>query len=64
MADTIEKMKQVMAERGLTEEQLAEAIGVSRGAMHNWIKGTGKPSANAVAKFEKYCSGDASTNEN
>ena len=53
--EIIEKMKKVMEEKGLTEQQLADAIGVSKGAMHNWMKGVGKPSANAEAKFEKYC---------
>ena len=57
--DTIEKMKQIMAEKGMTEQQLAEAIGVSKGAMHNWMKGVGHPSANAVKKFEAYCAGGA-----
>ena len=55
--ETVEKMKQVMQEKGLTEQQLAEAIGVSKGAMHNWMKGVGKPSANAVKKFEDDCAG-------
>ena len=55
----IEKMKAVMQEKGLTEQQLAEAIGVSKGAMHNWMKGVGKPSANAVKKLEAYCAGGA-----
>lgn len=53
--DIVEKMKKVMQDKAMTEQQLAEAIGVSKGAMHNWIKGVGKPSANAVQKFEKYC---------
>lgn len=57
--DTIEKMKQIMAEKGMTEQQLAEAIGVSKGAMHNWMKGVGHPSANAEKKFEAYCAGGA-----
>lgn len=57
--DTVEKMKQIMAEKGMTEQQLAEAIGVSKGAMHNWMKGVGRPSANAVQKFEAYCAGGA-----
>lgn len=55
--DAVEKMKQVMAEKGLSEQQLAEAIGVSKGAMHNWMKGVGKPSANAEKKLEAYLSG-------
>ena len=50
-----EKMKKIIETKGLTEAQLAEALGVSKGAMHNWMKGVGKPSANAEAKFEKYC---------
>ena len=58
--EIIEKMKNVMEEKGLTEQQLADAIGVSKGAMHNWMKGVGKPSANAVQKFEKYCESNGS----
>lgn len=58
--EIIEKMKKVMEEKGLTEQQLADAIGVSKGAMHNWMKGVGKPSANAVQKFEKYCESNGS----
>ena len=57
--DTVEKMKQIMAEKGMTEQQLAEAIGVSKGAMHNWMKGVGRPSANAVQKVAAYCAGGA-----
>ncbi len=57
--DIIEKMKAVMQEKGLTEQQLAEAIGVSKGAMHNWMKGIGKPSANAEKKFEEFVAGKA-----
>ena len=51
----LEKMKKVMQDKGISEQDLAAAIGVSKGAMHNWMKGVGKPSANAEAKFEKYC---------
>ena len=45
----LEKMKKVMQDKGISEQDLAAAIGVSKGAMHNWMKGVGKPSANAVA---------------
>ena len=50
-----EKMKKIIETKGLTEAQLAEALGVSKGAMHNWMKGVGKPNGNAEAKLEKYC---------
>jgi len=51
----LEKMKKVMQDKGISEQDLAAAIGVSKGAMHNWMKGVGKPSGNAEAKLEKYC---------
>ena len=49
-----EKMKKIIETKGLTEAQLAEAIGVSKGAMHNWMKGVGKPTGTPEAKLQKY----------
>ena len=53
-----EKIKKIVEEKGIAPDELAAALGVSKGALHNWLKGTGRPSANAQAKLEKYCTGN------
>lgn len=58
-----EKIRAFMDEKKMSEAEFAAAVGVSRGALHNWLKGVGRPSANAAEKIEKYLSGDAEGSE-
>ena len=46
-------IKEFRTEKGLTQAELAEKIGVSRGAVYFWEKGINEPTAGYVVKLAK-----------
>ena len=46
-------MRQVLEAYGISQNQLAVAMGVGRSTMHYWFKGTQDPSAEAVLEIRK-----------
>lgn len=46
-----EKIKKVREDRGLTQNDLAEKIGVSAAAIGNWEQGTSRPNADMLVKL-------------
>ncbi len=50
----IDRVDEVIKEKGLTAKELAQNIGVSTGNVTDWRKGRSKPSAEVVAKIARY----------
>lgn len=51
-----EKLQELRKERGLTQEELAEALYVSRTAISKWESGRGYPSIDSLKEISKYFS--------
>ena len=51
-----EKLKELRKNRGLTQEELAEALYVSRTAISKWESGRGYPSIDSLKEISKYFS--------
>lgn len=51
-----EKLQELRKNRGLTQEQLAEALFVSRTAISKWESGRGYPSIDSLKEISKYFS--------
>lgn len=51
-----EKLQQLRKSRGLTQEELAEALYVSRTAVSKWESGRGYPSIDSLKEISKYFS--------
>ncbi len=49
-----EKLKQLRKSRGITQQELADAIYVSRSAVAKWENGLGLPSPESMEALEKY----------
>lgn len=45
--------KKLRKEHGLTQTELAEAIGVTQGAVHQWESGKSKPTIDNLKKIAK-----------
>lgn len=52
--ESIEKINQILLERGLTGADLSRAIGVSNGVYSQWNKGRTKPSAKNIVKIAEF----------
>lgn len=50
----IDRVDELLKEKGLTAKELAVAIGVSSGNISDWRSGKAKPSTEAVAKMAVY----------
>ena len=48
------KLKILRAERNITQEQLAEALGVKQNVVSTWERGTAIPKAQMMQKIEDY----------
>ena len=48
------KLKILRAERNITQEQLAEALGVKQNVVSTWERGTAIPKAKMMQKIEDY----------
>ena len=51
-----EKLKELRKSKGLTQEELAEALFVSRTAISKWESGKGYPSIDSLKDISKYFS--------
>ena len=51
-----EKLQELRKNRGLTQEELAEALYVSRTAISKWESGRGYPSIDSLKEISKYFS--------
>ena len=51
-----EKLQELRKSRGLTQEELAEALFVSRTAISKWESGRGYPSIDSLKEISKYFS--------
>ena len=51
-----EKLQELRKSRGLTQEELAEALFVSRTAVSKWESGRGYPSIDSLKEISKYFS--------
>lgn len=51
-----EKLQALRKSRGLTQEELAEALFVSRTAISKWESGRGYPSIDSLKEISKYFS--------
>ncbi|MBQ2401842.1 MAG: helix-turn-helix domain-containing protein, partial [Lachnospiraceae bacterium] len=51
-----EKLQELRKSRGLTQEELAEALYVSRTAISKWESGRGYPSIDSLKEISKYFS--------
>ena len=51
-----EKLRELRTQRGLTQEELAEALFVSRTAVSKWEAGRGYPSIDSLKEISKYFS--------
>lgn len=49
-----EILKELRTDRNLTQPQLAEAIGVSKGIISWWETGMSEPTASKIVKLAKY----------
>ena len=49
-----EKLQQLRKSRGLTQEELAEALYVSRTAISKWESGRGYPSIDSLKEISNY----------
>ena len=49
-----ERLKELRNEKGLTQDQLAEATGLSQSALANWENGKRSPAAYAIMTLAKY----------
>ena len=49
-----ERLKELRAERGVTQDKLAEETGLSQSALANWENGKRSPSAAAIISLAKY----------
>lgn len=51
----IEEIKMIMTERGLTQQKLADALGVNQTTVGQWLAGNKKPSYdNILAIYKKF----------
>ena len=51
-----EKLKELRSSRGLTQEELAEALFVSRTAISKWESGRGYPSIDSLREISDFFS--------
>ena len=49
-----ERLKELRLEKGLTQKDIAEELGISQPAYLSWEKGKRKPSAETLEKFSNY----------
>ena len=56
MIEFCEKLQELRKNRGLTQEELAEALYVSRTAVSKWESGRGYPSIDSLKEISKYFS--------
>ena len=49
-----ERLKELRLEKGLTQDKLAEATGLSQAALANWENGKRSPSALAIITLAKF----------
>ena len=56
-----ELVKEVRRQLGLTQEELAHALGVSFATVNRWENGKTKPSKLARRQFEQLCTGKGLT---
>jgi len=49
----IEETRRLMREQGLTQEQVADKLGVSRGAFNHWMNGRRKPKHEDIIKISE-----------
>ena len=54
-----EKLQELRKNKGLTQEDLAEALFVSRTAISKWESGRGYPSIDSLKEIAKYFAGTA-----
>ncbi len=50
-----EKIEKIMAEKNITVEDLAAAVGISPSTLRGVVKGKGNLSKYGVEKIDKYC---------
>ncbi|MDE5602277.1 MAG: helix-turn-helix domain-containing protein [Clostridia bacterium] len=53
-ATYVERIKQLRVEDGLSQAQLAKAVGISQSAIAVWELGARTPSADAIIKLAEY----------
>ncbi len=53
--DLPEKIRNVRTQLGLSQEELAQALGVSFTTVNRWENGKSKPSKLALEKFKSFC---------
>ncbi len=49
-----EKLQEIRKQKGLTQEQLAEQLYVSRAAVSKWESGRGYPNIDSLKEISKY----------
>ena len=55
-----EKLQELRKNKGLTQEELAQGLYVSRTAVSKWESGRGYPSIESLKEIAKYLDGDLS----
>lgn len=54
VTDVAKRLEHLMAERRVTQAQLARAVGVTEGAVHLWLVGLRKPGITAARKVAAF----------
>ena len=49
-----ERLKELRTEKGITQDMLAQATGLSQSALANWENGKRSPTATAIITLAKY----------
>lgn len=52
---TVEKINKIMEVKGMTADEAADALGISRSSISSYLKGKGILSKYGVEKVDKYC---------
>lgn len=51
----LERLKNLRKEQGLTQQGIADKIGINRGSYSNWENGKRQPTLGNVVKLKKFC---------
>ena len=54
MAGLLDRVRDLMEDRGIKAKQLTAELGISNSSFTDWRKGKGSPSLDAVTKFAEY----------
>ena len=49
-----EKILELRKEKGLTQQQLADAVGTTKHSIHSWEKGRSEPSADFIISLARF----------